>query len=75
MAKRAQKKGNAAWRIVTAALALALEQNWRDLNLADIAAATKISETDLRVHFSSKLSILWAINEHIDKQVIGNSTK
>lgn len=70
MAKKARKKVDPAWHIVATALALAREKNWREIRLADIAAAAKISETDLGTHFSSKRAILEAFNTRINNQVI-----
>jgi len=57
-------------RIVDATLKLAATRGWRDIGLADIAAAAKVSLPDLARLFRSKAAILAAWSRRIDAEVL-----
>lgn len=57
-------------RIIDAAMKLAAARGWRDLTLADIAEAAKLSLPDLAQLFPTKSAILAAWSRRIDGQVL-----
>lgn len=57
-------------QIVDAAMTVAAEKGWRDLSLADVAAAADIGLGDLYEHYRSKEAILDAFLERVDRQVL-----
>jgi AcrR family transcriptional regulator len=60
-------------RIVSAALRLAGERPWRDVTLADIAAAAQVSLVDLRRDFGTKGEILAALVRAVDDEVLARA--
>lgn len=63
-------KTNPEEKIIKATLKLAAQQGWRELALADIAAAAKVSLATLSTHFPSKTAILIAYGRGIDAKVL-----
>lgn len=61
-------------KIVNAALRLAATRGWRELSLADIAKAAKVSLADLSTLFSSKTAIVVAYGRRIDAKVLENAS-
>jgi len=77
MAKRAAKAKKAArddglGPIVAAAMALAAERDWREIGLAEIAAAAGLKLSDLLVEYPSKMAILDAFSKAIDRKVLAD---
>ncbi|MDA0238707.1 MAG: helix-turn-helix domain containing protein [Proteobacteria bacterium] len=66
------KKPDFEWRVISAALRLSAEQGWRQLSMADIAAAAKSTPAKVSEVFPSKLAILKAFNRRIDEQVLSD---
>ncbi len=64
------KKLDPQEKIVNAAMRLAASRGWRELPLAEIARAAKVSLADLSAHFSSKAQILNAYGQRIDARVL-----
>ncbi|MES1990693.1 MAG: helix-turn-helix domain-containing protein [Pseudomonadota bacterium] len=64
------KRKDPSDKIIDAALKLAVTRGWRDLSLADIAAAAKVPLPDLAKSFSSKSAILAAWSARIDAEVL-----
>jgi AcrR family transcriptional regulator len=64
------QKPKTSERVIAATLALAATKGWRDLALADIAAAAGLSLGELYAAFPSKASILGAFSVEIDRQVL-----
>lgn len=64
------KKPDPQEKIVNAAMRLAASRGWRELPLAEIARAAKVSLADLSAHFSSKAQILNAYGQRIDARVL-----
>jgi ubiquinone biosynthesis protein COQ9 len=72
---KATKKPNAAsadpaTHVIDVALDLAAEKGWRNLALADIAAAAGLSLAELYALYSSKSAILAAYSRNIDSAVM-----
>jgi AcrR family transcriptional regulator len=59
-----------ATHVIDVALDLAAERGWRDLALADIAAAAGLSLADLYALYTSKAAILAAYSRGIDSAVL-----
>lgn len=66
------KKPDFEWRVISAALRLSAEQGWRQLSMADIAAAAKSTPAKVSEVFPSKLAILKAFNRRIDDLVLSD---
>lgn len=64
------RKSTPEEKIIKAALKLAAKQGWRELALADIAAAAKVTLAELSTHFVSKTAILTAYGRGIDAKVL-----
>jgi AcrR family transcriptional regulator len=64
------QKPKGSERVVAAALALAERRGWREISLADIAAAAGVSLAELYPEFPSKTAILAAFSADIDRQVL-----
>jgi AcrR family transcriptional regulator len=60
-------------RVITVALALVAERGWRDLALADIAAAASLSLAELYALYPSKQAILDAFVRDVDMAVLGET--
>ncbi|MBI3451943.1 MAG: TetR family transcriptional regulator [Rhodospirillales bacterium] len=63
-------RGDAASRIVDAALDLAAAGGWRGVSLADIAAASGLSVAELRDIYPSKSAVLGAFIARIDEATL-----
>jgi len=61
-------------KIIKAAMRLAASRGWRELALADIAKAAKVSLADLSAHFASKAAILAAYGRRIDAKVLEDAS-
>jgi AcrR family transcriptional regulator len=77
MAKRPAKVKKAAGHeglgpIVSAAMALAADQDWREIGLADIAAGAGIKLSELLAEYPSKMAILDAFSRGIDRKVLAD---
>jgi AcrR family transcriptional regulator len=77
MAKRAAKSKKAArddglGPIVAAAMALAAERDWREIGLAEIAAAAGLKLSSLLGEYPSKMAILDAFSKAIDRKVLAD---
>lgn len=57
-------------RLVAAAIKLAAERPWREVTLADIAAAANVSLVDVRAEFQSKGDVLAAFVRMVDDAVL-----
>jgi AcrR family transcriptional regulator len=57
-------------QVIDAALALAAERGWRELNLADIAEAAKLPLSKVHPVYSSKAAILRGFTRRIDAAVL-----
>jgi AcrR family transcriptional regulator len=57
-------------RILAAALALAAEQPWREVSLADIAEKAGLSLVDLKTSFDSKAEMLVAFSGVVDDEML-----
>ncbi|ABS63880.1 regulatory protein TetR [Parvibaculum lavamentivorans DS-1] len=57
-------------KIVKAAMKLAAKQGWRELSLAEIAKAARVSLSDLSKLFASKAEILAAYGRRVDALVL-----
>ncbi len=64
------RRSTTAERIIGAALALAAEQGWRRLSLAEIARGAGVSLVDAYATFPTKADILAAIIADTDRQVL-----
>lgn len=71
--KKAAPRKSSADKIVDAALSLAADRRWREISLADIAGAAKISLGELHEHFRSKQAILGAFIDRIDALVLSEA--
>jgi AcrR family transcriptional regulator len=69
VAKKAQREG----RIVDTALDLAAARGWRNVALADIAAAADLPLAELQRHYSSKYDILNAFIRRVDEAVLNEA--
>jgi AcrR family transcriptional regulator len=67
------KKADPASHVIDVALTLAAEKGWRDLALADIAAAAKLSLAELYALYPSKSAILAAYSRDIDRAVLAEA--
>jgi len=56
--------------VVAAAMGLAAERDWREIGLAEIAAAAGTTLADLLVEYPSKLAILGGFMREIDRRVL-----
>ncbi len=65
-----RKKRTTDDRIIDAAMKLAAARGWRELTLADIAEAAKLSLPDLAQLFPTKSAILAAWSRRIDAEVL-----
>jgi AcrR family transcriptional regulator len=63
-------EGGRPHAIVTAAMTLAAERDWRDIALSDIAAAAGLSLSDLLAAFPSKPAILDGFARDIDRRML-----
>ncbi len=72
--KAAKKPGSSsadpASHVIDVALTLAAEKGWRNLALADIAAAAGLSLAELYALYSSKSAILAAYSRNIDSAIM-----
>jgi len=68
-AKKAAKDKNLD-AVVAAAMALAAERDWREIGLAEIAAAAGLTLAELLVEYPSKLAILDGFTREIDRRVL-----
>ncbi|TQV83557.1 TetR family transcriptional regulator [Denitrobaculum tricleocarpae] len=66
------KKADIPKHIVDTAMNLARDEGWRDLSLADIAAAAKLPLSQVYGVYSSKQAILGGFNRMVDAQVIAD---
>jgi AcrR family transcriptional regulator len=64
------KRVNPSQRIVTAALALAAKQNWRDVALQEIAAKARVSMAQLHKAYPTKTAILVAFIRQTEVSVL-----
>jgi AcrR family transcriptional regulator len=64
------EKPEVSRRILETALALAVEKGWAGVSLADIAAASKITLSELYAVYPSKTSILFDYAQQVDKAVL-----
>ncbi|MGF1610167.1 MAG: TetR family transcriptional regulator [Kiloniellales bacterium] len=64
------KKADIPNQVIDAALALAAEQGWRDLSLADIAAAAKLPLSKVHPVYSSKAAVLAGFLRRVDAAVL-----
>jgi len=62
-------------RIIAAALRLAGERPWRDVTLADIAAAADVNLNEVRREFNSKAEIVAAFVRTVDDKVLSRAPK
>ncbi len=67
---KAAPKGDAAERIVDAALVLAADKAWRDISLAEIAEAAGLSLADAYDIYPSKGAVLTGFARRIDRAVL-----
>ncbi len=77
MAKRPAKAKKAArddglGPVVAAAMALAAERDWREIGLAEIAAAAGLKLSDRLVAYPSTMAILDAVSKAIDRKVLAD---
>jgi len=56
--------------VLAAAMGLAAERDWREIGLAEIAAAAEVTLADLLVEYPSKLAILDGFMREIDRRVL-----
>lgn len=56
--------------VVAAAMGLAAERDWREIGLAEIAAAAGLTLAELLVEYPSKLTILDGFMREIDRRVL-----
>jgi AcrR family transcriptional regulator len=56
--------------VLAAAMGLATEQDWREIGLAEIAAAAEVTLADLLAEYPSKLAILDGFMREIDRRVL-----
>ena len=66
------KKPDVPRQIIEVAFRLAAEQGWRDLSLAEIAAAAKLPLSQVYPIFPSKRAILAGFSRMIDGQVVSD---
>ncbi len=66
-------KADPASHIIDVALDLAAEKGWRDLSLADIALAAKLSLAECYAIYPSKQAILAAYSRQIDSAVLAEA--
>jgi AcrR family transcriptional regulator len=59
-------------RIVDAAMDLAVERGWRNLTLADIAAAAEIPLAEVHRHFTTRQAILDGLRRRADRAVMAS---
>jgi AcrR family transcriptional regulator len=57
-------------RILAAALALAAEQSWREISLADIAEKAGVALVELKASFDSKAEMLAAFSGLVDDEML-----
>jgi AcrR family transcriptional regulator len=62
--------GDPVDRIVDAAMALAVERSWRNLTLAEIAAAAEIPLAEVHRHFTTRQAILDGLRRRADRAVM-----
>jgi len=67
------KKAEIPDHVIDSALRLAAEKGWRDLSLAEIAAAAKLPLAKVYAVFSSKQAILSAFSRRIDAQILAEA--
>lgn len=68
------KKPDPEDRIIKAALALAAEQGWRGLTLADVAAKAKVPLAQVLIPFPTKYAIVNAFQDRIDAEMLAVAT-
>jgi AcrR family transcriptional regulator len=66
--KSQKSKSDPAEAAIAAALKLAADTPWREITMADIAAAAKLDEAELASTFSSKVALLNGFNRQVDEQ-------
>ena len=64
------KKPDIPQRIIDAAMTLAAQKGWRDLSLAEIAAAAKLPLSKVYPVFPSKPAILRGLSRRVDAEVL-----
>ncbi|NIA71926.1 TetR family transcriptional regulator [Pelagibius litoralis] len=69
------KKADLPKHIIDTAFALAAERGWRDLSLAEIAAAAKVPLSTLYPLFSSKQAIIEGFADHVDAAVMADEDR
>ncbi len=62
-------------RYISAALALAAEQRWSDVTLADIAARAGTPLSELKAHFATKPAILSAFMDMVDDEILSRAVR
>ena len=60
-------------RVILASLKLALERNWNEVSLDEIAKTANMSLIEVYKLFHSKNDILKALNQQIDNEVLANA--
>ena len=60
--------------VILASLKLALERNWNEVSLGEIAKSANIPLIEVRKLFHSKNAILKALNQQMDNEVLANAT-
>ena len=60
-------------RVILASLKLALERNWNEVSLGEIAKSANIPLIEVRKLFHSKNAILKALNQQMDTEVLANA--
>ena len=77
MAKRTRKdrsnnQKHPQKRVILASLKLALERNWNEVSLSEIAKSANIPLIEVSKLFHSKIAILEALNRQMDTEVLAN---
>ena len=69
---RSESPNDCESRIISASLKLALEREWQQISLEDIANAAEIPLNEVSQKFRSKISVLKAFNKNINSETMTN---
>ena len=73
--KRSRRQRDPRKKIISACLNLAVDRDWKEGSLEEIAKAVKMPLSEVQKYFQSKNAVLKAFNKLVDTEVLANSGK
>ena len=71
--KRSSQQKDPRTKIISACLKLAVDKDWREVGLGEIAEAAKMPLNEVHKYFRSKNAVLKAFSQQVDTEVLANS--